>query len=111
MDCRAGERPAAGLRRVAPGPGVGQAEQMLSRYLTFTRAEWAERPGAGGPVSTKRAPLSEADLRALQGINEGLSLAEVAEVYEPLSCLLHIHVAAARDLHAATARFLGLEAA
>ena len=73
----------------------------LSRYVEFTRAEWA-RLRAATPL-----PLSEAQLRPLVGLNEQVSLGEVTDVYLPLSRLLNLHVAATQKLHAATDTFLG----
>jgi len=73
----------------------------VSGYTNFSRTEWA-RLRAATPLT-----LSEADLAELQGLNEELSLAEVAEVYLPLSRLLNLHVTAVRDLGRVTDRFLG----
>ncbi len=72
-----------------------------SRYLEFTRAEWA-RLRESTPL-----PLTEPQLRALVGLNERLSLGEVADIYLPLSRLLNLAVAATRDRHRAAATFLG----
>jgi type I pantothenate kinase len=73
----------------------------FSRYAHFTREEWA-RLRAATPLT-----LSEDDLRELRGINEQISLDEVAEIYLPLSRLLNLHVAATQNLHKATDTFLG----
>ena len=73
----------------------------VSRYTTFSRAEWARLRDAT-PLT-----LSEADLTELQGLNEQLSMREVEEVYLPLSRLLNLHVAATRELERVTDRFLG----
>lgn len=43
----------------------------------------------------------------LRGIGENIDLAEVAEVYLPLSRLIHLQVAARQQLTAATETFLG----
>jgi type I pantothenate kinase len=75
----------------------------VSPFETFTRAEWA-RLRAATPL-----PLSEPQLRSLVSINEPVSLDEVADVYLPLSRLLNLFVAATRNLHAATAIFLGTD--
>lgn len=76
----------------------------VSRFVEFTRAEWA-RLRASTPL-----PLSEAQLKGLVGLNETMSLDEVADIYLPLSRLLNLHVAATHDLHRATATFLGSDA-
>jgi type I pantothenate kinase len=51
--------------------------------------------------------LTEDDLQQLRGINEDISLDEVADVYLPLSRLLSLYVGATQDLHRATRTFLG----
>jgi type I pantothenate kinase len=76
----------------------------LARYVCFTREEWAKLRAAT-PLM-----LSEADLIVLRGINEMVSLQEVAEIYLPLSRLLNLHVAAMQGLYAATDTFLGTPA-
>lgn len=73
----------------------------LSRYIHFTREEWS-RLRADTPLL-----LSEADLPALAGVNEKLSLDEVVEVYLPLARLLSLYFAASQNLFKTTAQFLG----
>jgi type I pantothenate kinase len=77
----------------------------LDAYLSFDRKKWS-RLRAATPLT-----LSEADLVDLQGINERVSLDEVADIYLPLSRLLNLHVAGAQDLFRATDAFLGQPAA
>jgi type I pantothenate kinase len=72
-----------------------------SPYHQFARHEWA-RLRADTPLT-----LSAAELAALQGQNEEVSISEVADIYLPLSRLLNFYVTAATDLHQATAAFLG----
>ena len=69
--------------------------------MTFSRDEWA-RLRASTPMT-----LTDDDLETLRGLNEQVSLLEVADVYLPLSRLLNLYVAAAQDLHHVTDRFLG----
>ncbi len=73
----------------------------LSPYINFTRNEWA-RLRDNTPLT-----LSEADLVRLRGVNEEISLREVAEIYLPLSRLLNLYVAAQQSLHEAKDIFLG----
>ncbi|QRF24190.1 type I pantothenate kinase [Alicyclobacillus sp. TC] len=73
----------------------------FSRYITFTRDEWAQLR-ASTPM-----PLTEEDLVKLHGINEQVSLSEVDEIYLPLSRLLNLYVDATRNLYLASSRFLG----
>lgn len=72
----------------------------VSRFIEFTRAEWA-RLRAATPL-----PLSEAQLRGLVGLNERMSLDEVTDIYLPASRLLNLYVGATQTLHQATATFL-----
>jgi type I pantothenate kinase len=76
-------------------------EVAISRFVEFSRAEWA-RLRAATPL-----PLTEPQLRGLVSINERMSLDEVADVYLPLSRLLNLYVAATQKLHNATATFVG----
>jgi type I pantothenate kinase len=73
----------------------------VSRFVEFNRAEWARLRDAT-PL-----PLTEPQLRGLVSINERMSLDEVSDVYLPLSRLLNLYVGATRNLHLATATFLG----
>jgi len=80
------------------------ATAPLSRFLTFDRDAWA-RLRDSTPLT-----LSEHDLDALRGLNEKLSLQEVADIYLPLSRLLNLHVQAAQSLYGASQTFLGNQA-
>jgi type I pantothenate kinase len=89
-------------------PNVADADQALrhsSLYIEFTRQAWS-RLRADTPMI-----LSEDDLRLLRGQNECVSLDEVEDIYLPLSRLLNFYVAAAQNLHKATAAFLGNDTA
>jgi type I pantothenate kinase len=72
-----------------------------SHFQRFSRAEWS------GLRASTPMTLDEADLAELRGINEHLSLDEVADVYLPLSRLLNLYVSATQQLHAITHAFLG----
>jgi type I pantothenate kinase len=72
-----------------------------ARYVELTRGDWA-RLRESTPLT-----LSERDLDRLRGVNDPVSVDEVAQIYLPLSRLLNLRVAATQELHAATARFLG----
>jgi type I pantothenate kinase len=75
--------------------------EAISRYRTFDRAQWAALRAAIA------LPLSEEELDGLRGINEAVSMAEVEEVYLPLSRLLNLRVAATQALAHASDAFLG----
>lgn len=74
-------------------------------YISFTHDEWGQLRAAT-PLT-----LNERDLKALRGINERISLDEVAEIYLPLSRLLNLYVAATQNLYRVTDLFLGHPAA
>jgi type I pantothenate kinase len=80
---------------------VPRTSNAFTPYVSFTREEWA-RLRANTPMT-----LTAEDLAALRGLNEKVSLDEVAEVYLPLSRLLNLYVAAAQGLHHVTDLFLG----
>ena len=69
-------------------------------FLEIARQDWA----ALAPTTPN--PLTEDDIQRLRGLGDALDLAEVAEVYVPLSRLLNLYVAGARAIDAATSAFL-----
>ena len=85
---------------------TGQADSAtLSPFVRYSREEW-RRLRSAAPLS-----LSEAQAQDLRHTIEHVSLEEVSDVYLPLSWLLSLHVAAARNLYqAAHAFLLGKEA-
>src|SRR4051812_47892187 len=87
------------------GAIVTTPDSQASRYLSFTSSEWAALR-ASTPLT-----LSEGDLELLRGINERISLDEVASIYLPLSRLLNLRVAATQSLAKVTDTFLGRPAA
>ena len=84
---------------------ASMSQSRYSPYLSFSRERWAK--------FRKDTPLTlgESDLLELQGINESVSIAEVVDIYLPLSRLLNLYVAASQGLHQAAYRFLGEPAA
>src|SRR3990167_9999637 len=70
-------------------------------YLIFSRQEWLNFRN-DMPLT-----LTEADLAALHGQIEMVSLKEVSDIYLPLSRLLSFYVTAMQSLHDASQRFLG----
>jgi type I pantothenate kinase len=80
-----------------PGASNGQ----LSPFVEIDRADWAAL------APTMAAPLTEAEVAELRGLGDELDLVEVREVYLPLSRLINLYVAGARQVHASTTEFLG----
>ncbi len=75
--------------------------QALSLYREIDRAEWA-RLAAG-----MAQPLSETEIVQIRGLGDRLDIAEVAQVYLPLSRLLSLYAKATKRLGAETSAFLG----
>ncbi|MEY8042802.1 type I pantothenate kinase [Saccharopolyspora cebuensis] len=75
----------------------------LSPYVELHREQWRELRNA------MPLPLTEDELVALRGLGEPVDLAEVADVYLPLSRLINLQVAARQRLHETTTTFLGEE--
>src|SRR2546429_9533011 len=93
-----------------PGPRICLASKSVahrasmngySPYVTFTRQEWA------GLRASTSLTLTDAELVALRGLNEYVSLDEVADVYLPLSRLPNHYASAAQGLHQVTSTFPG----
>lgn len=72
-----------------------------SLYLELDRRQWRELRESMPMV------LTEDELAELVGLGEQIDLQEVADVYLPLSRLIHLQVAARQRLFAATSTFLG----
>lgn len=74
--------------------------EHTSPFIEISREEWADLAGET-PV-----PLTEQEIEAFRGLGEVLDLAEVSEVYRPLSRLINQYAIAARELHQRTRDFL-----
>ena len=75
-----------------------------SPYLAFSREAWSELR------DTVHQPLSEAELTCLRGINDKVSLAEVRDIYLPLSRLLNLYIKAKQRRSKVLDQFLRKEA-
>ena len=71
-----------------------------SRFITFSREEWATLRDSTPLL------LTEAELVGLRGVNEQVSLAQVEQIYLPLTRLLNLYVAATQSLHKVSDIFL-----
>ncbi len=78
-----------------------RAEVELSPYRIFPRTEWAALR-ADTPMT-----LETGEIAQLRSLNDRLDIAEVEEIYLPLSRLLSMYVAAAQRLFVAQQHFLG----
>jgi type I pantothenate kinase len=79
----------------------GTAHSGSTPFLEIDRAEWA----ALAPSTP--LPLGAGEVERLRGLGDTLDLAEVAEVYVPLSRLLNLYVAGALSTGSAVREFLG----
>ena len=80
-----------------------RVDDGLSPYRTFSRAEWASLR-EDTPMT-----LTGGEVARLRSLNDRLDLAEVEDIYLPLSRLLSLYVAATQRLFRAQQGFLGTE--
>jgi type I pantothenate kinase len=80
-----------------------RVEAELSPYRTFSRAEWAALR-QDTPMT-----LTPGEVSRLRSLNDRLDIAEVEDIYLPLSRLLALYVAATQRLFRAQQGFLGTE--
>jgi type I pantothenate kinase len=80
-----------------------RTDDGLSPYRVFSRAEWAALR-EDTPMT-----LTREEVARLRSLNDRLDMAEVEEIYLPLSRLLSLYVAATQRLFRAQQGFLGTE--
>ncbi|WP_313406242.1 type I pantothenate kinase [Aeromicrobium sp.] len=73
----------------------------LSPYVELERAAWAEL------ARDATQPMSNEEIERVRGLGEELDLAEVQQVYLPLTQLISLRVRLSEALYRATERFLG----
>lgn len=76
-------------------------QALMTPYLQFDRNQWAALRDSV-PMT-----LTEEEIARLKGINEDLSLEEVAEIYLPLSRLLNFYIGSNLRRQAVLEQFLG----
>jgi len=76
-------------------------DERFGPWVLLPREDWA-RLAPSVPL-----PLDADELDRLRGINDRMSLTEVADIHLPLSRLLSLYVGATQALHTATDTFLG----
>jgi len=80
-----------------------RADVQLSPYRVFSRADWAALR-ADTPMT-----LDKSEIARLRSLNDRLDMAEVEEIYLPISRLLSLYVAATQRLFRSQQHFLGTE--
>jgi type I pantothenate kinase len=80
-----------------------RVQNQVSPHRTFARAAWAALR-ADTPMT-----LTSNEVLRLQSLNDRLDIADVEEIYLPLSRVLSLYVRATQNLFRAQQRFLGTE--
>lgn len=92
------------MNATSPAPSADTQALLRHDYFSpfteISRDEWATLAGETS------MPLTEAEIAAFRGLNEPLDLAEVNEVYRPLSRLINQYAAATKEMHRRTRGFL-----
>ena len=81
-------------------PGSDDVRRESSPYVELDRAAWASL------ANSTASPLTADEIARLRGLGESLDLAEVEQVYLPLSALLSMYVESAGRLHRQQEEFL-----
>jgi len=81
------------------GPNLTE-NQAVSPFVEISRSDWAEL------AKSNDNPLTEAEIENIRGLGDFLDLAEVSEIYLPLSQLLNLYVTTTQRLHQASGEFL-----
>ena len=82
---------------------IKRDQSLATPYLQFDRTQWAALRDSV-PLT-----LSEEEIVKLKGINEDLSLEEVAQIYLPLSRLLKFYISSNLRRQAVLEQFLGTD--
>ncbi|NDL66083.1 type I pantothenate kinase [Acerihabitans arboris] len=80
---------------------INRDQSLTTPYLQFNRKQWAALR------DTVPLTLTQAEIIKLKGINEDLSLDEVAEIYLPLSRLINFYISSNLRRQAVLEQFLG----
>jgi type I pantothenate kinase len=80
--------------------GTYSDEAPVSPFIEISRSQWAEL------AKNSSSPLTETEIEKIRGLGDFLDLAEVSDIYLPLSQLLNLYVSQAQQLHEVTEGYL-----
>jgi type I pantothenate kinase len=79
---------------------MDNSDEALSPFVEIPRSDWADL------AKSTETPLTETEIEKIRGLGDFLDLAEVSDIYLPLSQLLNIYVTETQDLHKVSGSFL-----
>lgn len=82
------------------GAQIDNSDEALSPFVEIPRSDWADL------AKVTETPLTETEIEKIRGLGDFLDMAEVSDIYLPLSQLLNIYVSETQDLHKVTGSFL-----
>jgi len=82
------------------GAPIDNSDAALSPFVEIPRSDWADL------AKVTETPLTETEIEKIRGLGDFLDMAEVSDIYLPLSQLLNIYVSETQDLHKVTGSFL-----
>ena len=80
--------------------GTYSDEAPVSPFTEISRSQWAEL------AKTSTSPLTESEIEKIRGLGDFLDLAEVSDIFLPLSQLLNLYVTQSQQLHESSDTFL-----
>jgi type I pantothenate kinase len=82
------------------GEQITTDDALLSPFVEISRSDWAEL------AKQTETPLTQTEIEKIRGLGDFLDLAEVNDIYLPLSQLLNLYVSETQQLHQITGKFL-----
>ena len=80
--------------------GITSDDAPVSPFDEISRNQWSEL------AKSSTSPLSEVEIEKIRGLGDFLDLAEVSDIYLPLSQLLNLYVTQTQELHSDSDAFL-----
>ena len=79
---------------------MDNSDAAVSPFVEIPRSDWADL------AKSTETPLTESEIEKIRGLGDFLDMAEVSDIYLPLSQLLNIYVTETQELHRVTGSFL-----